>query len=162
MRWFRCPARNEEPGSAASDQQLRSDELVPAAARQVTISRVSDRLRLADLLGGLSIVADMGFGLPPETAMRACVIGTGLARKLELPEQEVVDTFYSTLLLHIGCTALSHETAAVFGDDLTVNSAVAKTNFADPRDVFRTMIPEAARGMPPLGRARAAAFIVAR
>jgi HD-GYP domain-containing protein (c-di-GMP phosphodiesterase class II) len=123
---------------------------------------MSPRLRLADLLGGLSIVADMGFGLPPETAMRACVIGTGLARKLELPEQDVVDTFYSTLLLHIGCTALSHETAAVFGDDLTVNSAVAKTNFADPRDVFRTMIPEATRGMPTVGRARAAAFIVAR
>ena len=123
---------------------------------------MSARLRLADLLGGLSIVADMGFGLPPETAMRACVIGTGLARKLELPEQEVADTFYSTLLLHIGCTALSHETAVVFGDDLTVNSAVAKTNFADPRDLFRTMIPEATQGMPPLARARTAAFIVAR
>ena len=120
------------------------------------------RLRLADLLGGLSIVADMGFGLPPETAMRACVIGTGLARKLELPEQDVADTFYATLLLHIGCTALAHETAVVLGDDLTVNRAVARTNFADPRDLFRTMIPEATRGMPNLLRARAAAFIVLR
>ena len=123
---------------------------------------MSARLRLADLLGGLSIVADLGFGLPPETAMRGCVIGTALARKLELPEQDVVDTFYATLLLHVGCTALAHETAVAFGDDLTVNSAVAKTNFADPRDLFRTMIPEATRGMPPIARARAAAFIVTR
>jgi HD-GYP domain-containing protein (c-di-GMP phosphodiesterase class II) len=123
---------------------------------------MSARLRLADLLGGLSIVADMGFGLPPETAMRACVIGTGLARRLELPEQDVADTFYATLLLHIGCTALAHETAAVFGDDLTVNSAVAKTNFADGSDVIRTMIPEATRRMPAVARARAAAFIVTR
>ena len=104
----------------------------------------------------------MGFGLPPETAMRACVIGTALARKLDLPEAEVSDTFYATLLLHVGCTALAHETAVAFGDDLTVNSAVAKTNFADPRDLFRTMIPEATRGMPPVARARAAAFIVTR
>jgi HD-GYP domain-containing protein (c-di-GMP phosphodiesterase class II) len=123
---------------------------------------MAGRLRLADLLGGLSVVADMGFGLPPETAMRACVIGTGLARKLGLSEQEVADTFYATLLLHIGCTALAHETAAVFGNDLTANKAVAKTNFADPSDVVRTMIPEATRGMPPLARARAAAFVVAR
>jgi HD-GYP domain-containing protein (c-di-GMP phosphodiesterase class II) len=107
-------------------------------------------------------VADMGFGLPPETAMRACVIGTALARKLELPEEDVADTFYATLLLHVGCTALAHETAVVFGDDLTVNSAVAKTNVADPRDLFRTMIPEATRGMPTIASARAVAFIVTR
>ena len=120
------------------------------------------RLRLADLLGGLSIVADLGFGLPPETAMRACLIGTALARKLGLREQEIVDTFYATLLLHVGCTALSHETAAIFGDDLKVNNAVARTNFGDPRDVFRTLIPGATHGMSPLARARATTFIVAR
>jgi HD-GYP domain-containing protein (c-di-GMP phosphodiesterase class II) len=123
---------------------------------------MSTRLRLADLLGGLSIVADMGFGMPPETAMRACVIGTALARDLGLPEKEVADTFYAALLMHVGCTALAHETALVLGDDLTVNSAVARTNFADRRDVFKTMIPEATRGMPALARTRATAFIVAR
>jgi hypothetical protein len=31
---------------------------------------VSGILRLADLLGGLSMVADYGFGLPPGTAVR--------------------------------------------------------------------------------------------
>ncbi len=120
------------------------------------------RLRLADLLAGLSIAADMGFGLPPETAMRACVIGTGLARKLELPEQEVADTYYVSLLFHVGCTALAHETTDVLGDDLTVGSAAARTNFADRGDLLRTMIPEATSGMPPLARARAAAFLIAR
>jgi HD-GYP domain-containing protein (c-di-GMP phosphodiesterase class II) len=123
---------------------------------------VDARLRLADLLGGLSIVADMGFGLPPETAMRACVLGTGLARKLGRPEGEVADTFYTTLLLHVGCTALAHETTAVFGDDLNVNGAAARTDFADPRDLFATMIPVATRGMSRLARARVAAYLVTR
>jgi hypothetical protein len=44
-------------------------------------------MRLADLLGGLSIVADLGFGLPPETAMRSCLIGTALARELDVAEK---------------------------------------------------------------------------
>jgi HD-GYP domain-containing protein (c-di-GMP phosphodiesterase class II) len=118
------------------------------------------RLRLADLLGGLSIVADLGFGLPPETAMRSCLIGTALARELGVAEVDVADTFYASLLLHVGCTAFAHETAAAMGDELTVNSAVAKTNFANPGDVLRTFIPEATRGMSPLSRLRAATFVV--
>jgi hypothetical protein len=120
------------------------------------------RLRLADLLGGLSIVADLGFGLPSETAMRSCLIGTALARELGVAEKDVADTFYTSLLLHVGCTAFSHEAAAAMGDELTVNTAVAKTNFADPREVLNTFIPEATRGMRPLSQLRAATFIVTR
>jgi HD-GYP domain-containing protein (c-di-GMP phosphodiesterase class II) len=119
-------------------------------------------LRLADLLGGLSIVADLGFGLPPETAMRSCVIGTALARELGVAEDDVADTFYASLLLHVGCTAFAHEAALAMGDELTVNGAVAKTDFADPIDVLKTFIPEATRGMSPLSQVRAATFIVTR
>jgi HD-GYP domain-containing protein (c-di-GMP phosphodiesterase class II) len=119
-------------------------------------------VRLADLLGALSIVADLGFGLPPETAMRSCLIGAALARKLGVPEEEVAETFYTTLLLHVGCVAFSHETAATMGDELVANSAAAKTNFADPRDVVRTLIPAQTRGLPPLDRARVAAVILVR
>ena len=118
------------------------------------------RLRLADLLGGLSIVADLGFGLPPETAMRSCLIGTALARELGTAEADVADTFYASLLLHVGCTAFAHEAAAAMGDDLMLNGAVAKTNFADSGDVLRTFIPAATRGMSPLSRVRAATFVV--
>jgi hypothetical protein len=121
---------------------------------------MAPRLRLADLLGGLSIVADLGFGLPPETAMRSCLIGTALARKLGAAEADVADTFYASLLLHVGCTAFAHEAAAAIGNDLTVNSAVAKTNFADAGDVLRMFIPEATRGLIPLSRVRAATFVV--
>jgi HD-GYP domain-containing protein (c-di-GMP phosphodiesterase class II) len=121
---------------------------------------MANRLRLADVLGGLSIVADLGFGMPPETAMRSCLIGTALARQLGVAEADVADTFYASLLLHVGCTAFAHEAAAVMGDDLTVNSAVAKTNFADSGDVLRTFIPEATRGLTPLSRVRAATFVV--
>jgi hypothetical protein len=75
--------------------------------------------------------------------MRSSLIGTGLARELGVAEADVADTFYTSLLLHIGCTAFAHEAAAAMGEERTVNSAVAKTNFADRGDVLRTFIPDA-------------------
>jgi hypothetical protein len=117
-------------------------------------------LRLADLLGGLSIVADLGFGLPPEEAMRSCLIGTALAREIGAADDDVADTFYTSLLVHVGCTAFSHETAAIFGDELQTTRAVARTNFANPRDVLTTFIPQATRGMSAPSRVKAATFIL--
>jgi hypothetical protein len=86
-------------------------------------------------------VADLGFGLTPETAIRACLIGTALAQELGVSADEVANTFYVSLLLHVGCTAFAHEAAAAMGDDLTVNSAVAKTDFADPRTSSKRSSP---------------------
>ena len=123
---------------------------------------VGAKLRLADLLGALSLVADLGYGLIPGHAMRSCLVGVALGRNLGLAEHEVAETFYTSLLSHVGCVAFSHEMSAAFGDELTANRAGARTNFADPKDIVITLIPESTRGMPPLGRARTAAFIVAR
>jgi HD-GYP domain-containing protein (c-di-GMP phosphodiesterase class II) len=113
---------------------------------------VGARLRLADLLGGLSVAADLGFALPPEEAMRSCLIATSLARRQGLAEEEVADTFYTALLMHVGCSALSHETAAVFGDERPVLRTVARTNVADPADIAATLLPEITRGMSPAER----------
>jgi HD-GYP domain-containing protein (c-di-GMP phosphodiesterase class II) len=115
---------------------------------------VSARLRLADLLGGLSIAADLGFGLPPEEAMRCSLLATAIARQQALSEGEVADTFYAALLVHVGCSALAHETAAVFGDDRVLMSTVAKTNVADPADIAETLLPELTRGMNAAERTR--------
>src|SRR5918992_3843569 len=118
------------------------------------------RLRLADLIAGLSVASDLGFGLPPETAMRSCLLATGLARKLGLAEEEVADTFYASLLFHVGCPAFSHETATLLGNELTLLRAVAKTNLADPADYAATLIPQATHGLPPGSRDRLAARLV--
>jgi HD-GYP domain-containing protein (c-di-GMP phosphodiesterase class II) len=117
---------------------------------------MTERHRLADLLGGLSIVADLGFGLPTETAMRSCLIGTELARRLSLSEPEVSDVLYVSLLLHVGCVAYSHETATLFGDDLAVNNAAARTNIADIGEIFSTLIPESTRGLTATARLKGA------
>jgi hypothetical protein len=120
------------------------------------------RFRLADLLAGLSVACDVGFGLPPEEAMRSCLVATALAREMGLREDVVSDTFYTALLLHVGCTGFAHETAALFGDELAVLSAVARTDVADPREIVKKVLPAAMRGKGPIAKAKTAGYTVVR
>jgi HD-GYP domain-containing protein (c-di-GMP phosphodiesterase class II) len=123
---------------------------------------LNDDVRLADLLAGLSLVSDLGLGLPPESAMRSCLIGATLAREIDLAETEVADVFYTSLLQHIGCTGYAHETYLVWIDDIAANRAARKTNFADPRDLFRVLLPMLTHGMDAAQRARIAARFVTK
>jgi HD-GYP domain-containing protein (c-di-GMP phosphodiesterase class II) len=118
--------------------------------------------RLADLLAGLSVVADMGYGLPIGTSVRSCLIGVELGRRLGIGDDDATGAFYTSLLLHLGCVSFAHEMTEAFGDDTRANRAGARTNFADPKDVLTTLIPESVRGTPPLARAKTAAFIIVR
>ena len=86
--------------------------------------------------------------------MRSFLIATALARQQGLAEQEVADTFYTALLIHVGCSALSHETAVAFGDERAVLSVVARTNVADPGDIAATLLPAVTRGMSAEERSR--------
>jgi HD-GYP domain-containing protein (c-di-GMP phosphodiesterase class II) len=113
-------------------------------------------LRLADLIAALSQVTDLGMGQPPEGAIRSCLLATGLARRMDLSERDVGDIYYTTLLQHVGCTAYSHETAALFGgDDIAVRAGGAKVDFADPKEALPFLVFELGKGATPLGRARA-------
>ena len=94
--------------------------------------------------------------------MRSCLVATALARKIGLDEDLVSDTFYTALLLHVGCTGLSHETAAAFGNEHVVLGAVAKTDVADPVDIVRKVVPAATRGLGRVASARMAVYSVVR
>jgi hypothetical protein len=95
-----------------------------------------DDLRLADLLAALSVTTDLGMGQEPEKAARGCLVATGLARAMDLPEAEVRDVFWTTLLQHVGCTAPAHETSYLFGDDLTVAVQAERTDSASLRETL--------------------------
>jgi HD-GYP domain-containing protein (c-di-GMP phosphodiesterase class II) len=113
-------------------------------------------LHLAEVLAPLSGVTDLGMGQPPETAIRACLLATGLARRLGIPEREVSDIYYTTLLQHIGCTAYAHETAAlVGGDDVGFRAAGAQVDDANPREMLTFLLTGVASDAAPPTRARA-------
>jgi HD-GYP domain-containing protein (c-di-GMP phosphodiesterase class II)/DNA-binding CsgD family transcriptional regulator len=119
-------------------------------------------VRLADLLAGLSRLADLGFGLQAGEALRSCALATRFARSLDLPDDDVRTAFYTALLHHVGCTGYAHETARLFGDELVLNAAAGRSNSADPRDLFTTFLPLLTGGRPPLERARLALTAVTR
>jgi hypothetical protein len=68
-----------------------------------------NRLRLAELVAALSIATDLGLGQPMAHALRTCLIAVSLGRALGLPEGQLADTYYTTLLRFVGCTSDSHE-----------------------------------------------------
>src|SRR5436190_11665507 len=101
------------------------------------------RVRLAQLLVGLSLVADVGMGLEPGEAARAALLAAGMAADLGLAAP--ADVYYTTLLQHIGCTAYAHEAAAMLGgDEIAVKSAAVRTDFGRPREVFTVYLPNLA------------------
>lgn len=74
----------------------------------------------------------------------------------------VGDCFYTALLVHLGCSAISHESSAAFGDERRMMSAAAKTNIADPDDFVATFLPEVTRGLGPAERARIEHFTMSQ
>ena len=118
--------------------------------------------RVADVLASLSMVADLGFGLPPGEALTSCVIATGLARRLGLGEPDVADVYYTALLEHVGCVGFAHEAAVLLGDELRVGAAAAVTNDARTLDALVGFHRRATQGMPVVPRIRAVARSVRR
>src|SRR5687767_8355977 len=89
-------------------------------------------VRLAELLGALSLACDVAYGLPLEKAMRSAVLGVELGRRHGLAGEELRDVYYTSLLGYLGATAFGHE-AAVYacGDDIGLNRAMANM-LSDP------------------------------
>lgn len=100
---------------------------------------VAEDVRLVDLLAALSIVTDLGMGQEPEKAVRACLIATRLARAMDLPERDVQDVYYCTLMQHLGCTAPAHEMVHLFGDELAVLPWAERTDERNARETLAFM-----------------------
>ncbi|HJR44567.1 MAG TPA: HD domain-containing phosphohydrolase [Actinomycetota bacterium] len=113
---------------------------------------MSEHYRLADVIGALSVVADLGFGLPPLQAVRSSLISAALARHLGVGDDDLQASFYAPLLMHVGCISMAHETAALYGNEIAITRAVAMTNLADPDDIVAKLVPVAARELQIRGR----------
>jgi len=111
---------------------------------------------VAEVLGGLSAVADLGMGQPIGSAARTCYLAVALARACGCDESVVADVFLTALLQHIGCTAYSHEASLLFADELSIKSAALVTDFDRPAEVFGGYLPRIVREAPAGQRLRTA------
>ena len=75
------------------------------------------RVRLAELVATLSLVADLGMGRPMERVLRQTVITLRLADAAGVDDGIRSAAYYTSLLTWIGCAADTSELAELFGDE---------------------------------------------
>jgi HD-GYP domain-containing protein (c-di-GMP phosphodiesterase class II) len=109
--------------------------------------------RLAELVAALSLGIDLGFGQPMEHVLRQCLISLRLAERLGLDEEQRAVTYYTALLINVGCHSDAHEQAKWFGDDIAVKSIKYDHEQRSLRMVASSMRYLGA-GHPPLHRFR--------
>jgi HD-GYP domain-containing protein (c-di-GMP phosphodiesterase class II)/DNA-binding CsgD family transcriptional regulator len=115
---------------------------------------MSDRVRLAELLGSLSFAGDLGRGQPMGHVLRATRIAMAIAGRLGLPAARLPDVYFTSLLLHAGCTAGATEFAAFLASDEL--SAQKDFCLCDPNNtgqLFGWLGRNVARGRPLPARA---------
>lgn len=124
----------------------------------------SSSIRLAEILGSLSLATDLSVGCPMETALRAALIATRLGRAQGCREDVLGDVYYAALLRLLGCTGASQEEAFRFGagDDIALRHAFLQTDLGSTAAVLGTAVTQLARGAGLLVRARAVTRFVGK
>ena len=101
---------------------------------------------MAELIAAISLATDLGMGQPMEQALRTCLLGIGLGRRLGLSQAQLSEVYYVVLLRFLGCTADAHELALhVGGDDRFYRAGLAPVLGAPPRE----FLPVALRHVRP-------------
>ena len=98
----------------------------------MTTPPVRAGVRLAELLGALSLGTDLGMGQPLEHVLRQCLIALRLAERLGLDESGQRVVYYSSMLAWVGCHVDAYEQAKWFGDDLALKSDFRRVDFGGP------------------------------
>jgi HD-GYP domain-containing protein (c-di-GMP phosphodiesterase class II) len=110
-------------------------------------------VRLAELVGALSLGIDLGFGQPMEHVLRQCLIALRLADGLRLIESQRAAVYYTALLINVGCHSDAHEQAKWFGDDIRMKEMKYRHELRSLRAMVSGM-SYLGFGNPPLHRFR--------
>lgn len=98
-------------------------------------------IRMVEVLAAFSFATDLGTGKPMGHAMRACYLGMALANELRLSTLQQAELYYSFLLMHSGCAALSLAmTPVIRGDELAAIGDITlrdETNLLEMLDWMR-------------------------
>lgn len=88
-------------------------------------------VRLAELLGAMSLASDLANGFPLEKTLRTAILAAALADRLGLDAATAADAYYGATLRFIGCTGFAAEEAALAdGDDIGFRHALLPSDGA--------------------------------
>ena len=111
------------------------------------------QVRLAELVAALSLGIDLGFGQPMEHVLRQSMISMRLAETVGLGEDERSVTYYTALLVNVGCHTDAHEQAKWFGDDIALKANKYEYELGSMRGAL-AMMRQLGSGNSPLHRFR--------
>src|SRR5688572_11147697 len=95
-------------------------------------------MRLAEIIGALSLAVDLSSGFASEKGLRTVLVATRLAR---LTNQDPATIFWVSALRFVGCTAFSPELAGfAAGDDNSVRKTMPFVDFDHPADTVRRVV----------------------
>jgi putative nucleotidyltransferase with HDIG domain len=143
------PSGSGAPGSAARRRITRRSNMIErvAVAHHATISAMSamwttiNRLycvavRLAELLGALSLATDVGLAQPLERALRSAIIAVRLGKLRNLDDEALRESYYVTLLRLIGCTSDGPILSTAMGDDIEPHKWLTPIDMARPQELI--------------------------
>jgi HD-GYP domain-containing protein (c-di-GMP phosphodiesterase class II) len=97
-------------------------------------------IALSEVLGGLSVAADLGAGAPSETGIGSALLAGRLGQRLGLPEVECAELFYASLLRFIGCSVGVPDSLGVsLGDTQGYQLALTMSDLRDPEQVAKRL-----------------------
>ncbi len=103
-------------------------------------------MRLAEVIGALSLAADLSSGLAAEKGLRTVLVATRLARLVGLTSEEESTVFWVGALRLVGCLGFApEETVFAAGDDNSMRKTLVFADFDRPLDVIRRVV----RGLAP-------------
>lgn len=110
-------------------------------------------LRLAEVLGALSLATDLANGQPSEHALRTGILAVRLAQ--DEPADVRRDVYWAGLLRYLGCSGFAVEEAAyASGDDIGLRASFVRADLGRPTEFIGAVLRDVGRGAPPLQRAK--------
>ena len=117
-----------------------------------SVDRASDGVRLAELVGSLSLATDLATGQPLEHGLRRSLLAVWLGQDLGLGPGDLSDVFYVSLLGSVGCTLEATVLAKLSADDIAVGGKIATVDVGNPLEVASFGLRNFGAGEPPLRR----------
>jgi HD-GYP domain-containing protein (c-di-GMP phosphodiesterase class II) len=108
-------------------------------------------MRLAELIGTLSLATDAGTGMPDGQALRTATLAVRLADATGAGDRIRRDAYYLALLATSGCTAESATSADALGDEVTFGTETLGLDWGRAAEMLPAALRVARRGRGPIG-----------
>src|SRR5690349_14533620 len=108
-------------------------------------------MRLAELVGTLSMATDAGAGMPDCHALRGAIVGARFAEVVNADAKTTREAYYLPLLAMSGCSAESDTSAAALGDEVQIGVETYGLDWGRASDMLPAVLRLARRGRGPIG-----------